>query len=328
MKIKSFRQPPIFGKMHFKVTDWDINGRKPYLNISDLSKKYKNIILQVDGGGIKGLMDAYAMYVIEENTGSIHNSVNTYYGTSTGAIIAAMIANGMSARDILRFYIEEGPNIFHENFLGGLIDKPVFNPDKLMAMLNQMLGDLTFKQLLEQKGKHLTIITVEAQNRETWFCTPESRPDMRIADAVMGSTSVPIIFPPHECKEGVFYDGFLGNFASAAAEAADNAFDIHKWKAEDFILLSFGTGTYYPNYSISKIKSMNKLENAKWMMSSLVNGMVQYQVSLCEEMIIERNLNFCRWDIKLPEILDMTDDNTDNIPRLLELVENYSIQCI
>lgn len=70
-------------------------------------------ILCIDGGGIKGVFPASFLATVED---TIEDQIADYFdliaGTSTGGIIALGLGLGMSARDILRFYEDEGPKIF------------------------------------------------------------------------------------------------------------------------------------------------------------------------------------------------------------------------
>jgi patatin-like phospholipase/acyl hydrolase len=324
MQVKSYRPFP-FDKLFFKITSWDISPFQPFLNLKELKKKYKHLVLQIDGGGIKGLMDAFALHVINEKTGNLHKAVDHYYGTSTGAILSSQLAMGLSPKEVLRFYIEEGPNVFNQNFCFGGLNGSVYNPKRLYQLLKQKMGDLTFLELYQQKKKHLTIATVEATQRKTWFCHYQTTPNMKILDAVMGSVSVPIIFPPWECKEGMFYDGFVGALASLAEKACDDALNVNKWKAKDFKLLSFGTGAYHPILTRKKVKSMNKLQNLNWMLLAIMEAMITNQIEELDELKKLHRLEYARWDIKLPESLELTDNDTNNIGKLLDLVQERSL---
>ena len=108
-----------FFKKYFKVQEWTPKS-KPVLNVKNLKKNYKKNILELTGGGVKGVLTAYNLYSIEYHTkGKIFNIFNTFYGTSTGAVIAAGINFGISTKELLKFYIEAPTNIFKKISLGG-----------------------------------------------------------------------------------------------------------------------------------------------------------------------------------------------------------------
>ena len=72
-------------------------------------------ILSIDGGGIKGVLAAAFLETVEEATGKrVAEHFDLIAGTSTGGIIALGLGLGMSAREIVQFYVDEGPGIFDQ----------------------------------------------------------------------------------------------------------------------------------------------------------------------------------------------------------------------
>jgi len=70
-------------------------------------------ILTVDGGGLKGTIPAAFLAALEDHIDRpLHEYFDLIVGTSTGGIIAAGLAMGMKARDILAIYERDGPHIF------------------------------------------------------------------------------------------------------------------------------------------------------------------------------------------------------------------------
>jgi patatin-like phospholipase/acyl hydrolase len=90
-----------------------MNGMAEVYILEKKMHKNKRRILALDGGGIKGVFAAAFLEAIEENTGKcIADHFDLIAGTSTGGIIALGLGLGMSAREILQFYVNEGPRIF------------------------------------------------------------------------------------------------------------------------------------------------------------------------------------------------------------------------
>jgi patatin-like phospholipase/acyl hydrolase len=78
-------------------------------------------ILSLDGGGIKGLFSAAVLAFLEEDHGShIADYFDLIVGTSTGGIIALALGMGMRPREIVRFYVQKGSNIFAAKPLSGI----------------------------------------------------------------------------------------------------------------------------------------------------------------------------------------------------------------
>ncbi|MEO0969847.1 MAG: patatin-like phospholipase family protein, partial [Cyanobacteria bacterium J06639_18] len=70
-------------------------------------------ILSLDGGGIRGIVTAQILSLIEKQ---IDQPLNEYFdliaGTSTGSILAAAIATGIRSEKIVEFYRENSSLIF------------------------------------------------------------------------------------------------------------------------------------------------------------------------------------------------------------------------
>lgn len=74
-------------------------------------------ILSLDGGGIKGLFSAAVLAKLEDDLDvSIVDHFDLIVGTSTGGLIALGLGMGMKPRELVRFYVESGPNIFQRSF--------------------------------------------------------------------------------------------------------------------------------------------------------------------------------------------------------------------
>lgn len=72
-------------------------------------------ILSIDGGGIRGVVAAKLLQQIEEEYlqgSSLHDSFDMFVGTSTGAVIAAAIANNQSIDNVIDLYKDRNPELF------------------------------------------------------------------------------------------------------------------------------------------------------------------------------------------------------------------------
>src|SRR5271169_4334154 len=78
------------------------------------------IVLQIDGGGIRGITPAVVLAKLEsdirakysEPTLKLRDKLNLCCGTSTGAIMAGMVCAGVDANDIKNFYTSNGVCLF------------------------------------------------------------------------------------------------------------------------------------------------------------------------------------------------------------------------
>src|SRR5262245_53908086 len=105
-------------------------------------------ILSLDGGGIKGLFSAAVLAAIEED---LKINVVDYFdlmaGTSTGGIIAIGLGLGMKPREIVEFYLREGPKIFPRRWGLNWLQHwgyRKFSPKPLIAALQSCFKDKRF----------------------------------------------------------------------------------------------------------------------------------------------------------------------------------------
>src|SRR5215510_2480652 len=97
----------------------------PLENRYKTSKRPRKL-LALDGGGIRGVLTLQVLIRMEdllrEQSGQgdnfrLCNFFDYIGGTSTGAIIAAGLARGMSARELSDFYMKAGPAMFDKSFI-------------------------------------------------------------------------------------------------------------------------------------------------------------------------------------------------------------------
>ncbi len=75
----------------------------------------KNLAIAIDGGGIRGVIVTGALSMLEAQLGEpLHGRARLYAGTSTGSIISAALAAGLSASKIHELYLQLGDKIFRE----------------------------------------------------------------------------------------------------------------------------------------------------------------------------------------------------------------------
>lgn len=163
-------------------------------------------ILALDGGGIRGLYSAAVLAKLEEKCGvNITDHFDLITGTSTGGIIAIGLGLGLRPREIVSFYVNEGPKIFN-NHLGWnsilRIFRPKYNVEPLEMALqaDNCLGD----KLFGASKKRLVIPSYNLSNNQVrLFRTPHHAslttdwkiPAWKIA---MATSAAPTYFPASE----------------------------------------------------------------------------------------------------------------------------------
>ena len=115
-----------------------------------LDKTGSRKLLACDGGGIRGIISIEILAGIEselrkssENPKLVLADYFDYVaGTSTGAIIATLIALGHSADEIRDFYLRSGAEMFHKARLWERF-RTKFESDNLSDMLRDVIGEDT-----------------------------------------------------------------------------------------------------------------------------------------------------------------------------------------
>jgi predicted acylesterase/phospholipase RssA len=103
-------------------------------------------VLSLDGGGAKGF---YTLGVLKEIEGVVkcplYQSFDIIFGTSTGSIIAALLALGYEADEILALYRTHLPAVMKAK-------KPNIKTAALKELAKQVYGDKTFSEVLTGVG--------------------------------------------------------------------------------------------------------------------------------------------------------------------------------
>src|SRR4029453_1173378 len=112
-----------------------------------LAKSGPRKLLALDGGGIRGIISIEILAGVESelrtSSGNPKLVLADYFdyvaGTSTGAIIATLIALGHSSDEIRDFYLRSGAEMFHKARLWERF-RTKFEDDKLSQMLRDVIG--------------------------------------------------------------------------------------------------------------------------------------------------------------------------------------------
>ena len=98
-------------------------------------------VLTLDGGGAKGFYTLGVLKEIEAMIGCpLHQKFDLVFGTSTGAIIAALIALGHSVDSILELYRKHVPTVMSQKTAPA-------RSTALKKLASEVFGDATFKDV-------------------------------------------------------------------------------------------------------------------------------------------------------------------------------------
>ena len=200
-------------------------------------------LLALDGGGIRGVLTLQVLIRMEDllraQSGQgedfrLCNFFDYIAGTSTGAVIAAGLALGMSARKLSEFYMKTGPAMFDKSFILFRL-RHLYESQPLAEELKKTFGEHT--NLFPESLKCLLlVVTRNVSTDSPWPISSNplakyndpSRPDCNLCiplwQLVRASTAAPIYFAPEvlqwdrndPSKTFVFEDGGLTPYNNPA----------------------------------------------------------------------------------------------------------------
>ena len=158
-------------------------------------------ILSLDGGGIKGLFSAAVLAAIEDDEKiNITDHFDLIAGTSTGGIIALGLGLGMRPKEIVEFYVSEGPKIFSK-YYGAKWFKQWFLHKFSSVPLENALKKCFQEKTLGDSIKPLVIPSYNMGENDVYlFRTPHSerlRRDYKVPawKVAMSTSAAPTYFP-------------------------------------------------------------------------------------------------------------------------------------
>lgn len=275
----------------------------------------KNVAIAIDGGGIKGIIVTRALSILEDHLGQgVHQIFRLATGTSTGSIISAGIASGLSAERMFKLYCDLGEVVFHKSWRSHLWPLTRFRYPSLPLKdaLQEAIGDNTIGQFWQiHPPTDIVITTFDLLENRTRFIKPwkEAYQNWAVTKAVLASCSVPTFFP---AVDGRFVDGGIGAYANPCYLAAYELLFCLGWQLSETTLISLGTGRSPHSYDPQKAKQLWAWQWIAPLLDAFLQSADDQQVHLVTTFFQE--LDFRRFQIDLQQPIDM--DETNQISRL------------
>ncbi|HPL15908.1 MAG TPA: CBASS cGAMP-activated phospholipase [Spirochaetota bacterium] len=282
-------------------------------------KKNKSfLILSIDGGGIRGIYPAYILKRIQDEYKISFNShFDLIIGTSTGSIIAALLAVGISAVEITKFYENEGYKIFKKakrSFMG--FYKSKYDNLFFKSLLSEKLGNLTLGDITKTK---LLIPSTDISNGTIHVLKSSYSKDfvrdnkVLLSEAILASCSAPLYFNPSFIDVYLLADGGLwaNNPSLVGYTEAITRLNINPVNVKVF---SIGTGIGKKYYDPAKINMKWGFLNG-WHGSKLIDMILNLQ-SINVDNTLELILKNKYYRINFEENSELTLDDISIIPTL------------
>ncbi|MEM9143957.1 MAG: patatin-like phospholipase family protein [Bacteroidota bacterium] len=156
---------------------------------------HKSVGLVLSGGGVRGMAHIGLIRAMEK----VGLSAQMVSGSSVGALVGALYANGNSVEDMLSFF-KETP-LFKYNFF--TIAKPGFiDTDRYVDIFKGYFPQDRFEAL----ERELHVVTTNLQRgQQEFFC---KGPLIRV---LLASAALPPVFSPVELKGELYADGGIMN---------------------------------------------------------------------------------------------------------------------
>jgi len=178
---------------------------------------YRNLVFE--GGGVKGLAYAGALEVLDEV--GIMGQIERVGGASAGAITATLIALGYTAAEIKSTIMALDFKKFEDGGLTGLerlvMHYGWFKGDFFLNFIEgQIAGKTgnprsTFGEVRRPAFRDLYVVGTELTQQLSVVFSPDTTPDIAIADAVRISMSIPFFFAARTIGDNAYCDGGVLN---------------------------------------------------------------------------------------------------------------------
>ena len=236
--------------------------------------------LSINGGGIRGIIPCSVLASLEQQTGKLTREIFSYVaGTSTGALLAAGIAAGIPARELLAVYTTRSNEVFTPTGLVAnakrVVDGYMYDPANLQKVLTGIFGSAAAWKINDCPIG--ICIPATAVNGHDWFFVRDGVRNagttgaVKLIDAAVASACAPTYFdrwPLTVAGQALaFFDGGTGGLANPSYQACVEMFEYDSFVAAQTRLVSLGTG-FYPG---SDTPPRGLIATVSWATDTLVD---------------------------------------------------------
>ncbi|HLI86352.1 MAG TPA: patatin-like phospholipase family protein [Bryobacteraceae bacterium] len=289
--------------------------------MSEISARRR--LLSIDGGGIRGIIPAATLVALEQQTGRpVRECFDLLAGTSTGALIAAALAAGLPATQILNIYTQRSGEIFTPPKVISdpkrLVDGFMYNPHNIGKVLASEFGAAAGWTLNDSPVR--VLLTAKGIDTHPWYFVRDNPKNAQttgalgLIDCAVASAAAPTYFSPWtidiDGKPTVLVDGGVGVTGNPVYQACVEAFYYDDFTPAETSVVSLGTGFFPRGSAVPK----GFLGWVGWTIDTLLDAPEDQQTEL-----VNRHFPgiLQRFDWELPHAIDMAD--TSAIPELLAL---------
>jgi patatin-like phospholipase/acyl hydrolase len=282
-------------------------------------------ILSITGGGIRGIIPCCVLVELERYTGKLTRECFDFVaGTSTGALLAAAVAAGIPAKQVLRIYTERAKEIFTPG--------PTLSAG-LMLSRGYRYDSTNIARVLESEFREAAgwvlndspirlLLTAMHVSGHPWYFVKDGPKNSQVTgtcgliDCAVASACAPTYFSPWYVHPGAIpigwcYDGGVGVTGNPVYQACVEAILYDDFTRGETQVLSLGTG-FYPAHQVNPPRGF--LSTLSWAIDTLTSAPMDEQTQLVDRHYPGMQKHF-NWE--LPQPIVMADLNS--IPALLEV---------
>jgi patatin-like phospholipase/acyl hydrolase len=237
--------------------------------------------LSINGGGIRGIIPCSVLAALEQRTGKLTRDLFAYVsGTSTGALLAAAVAAGVPAGDLLAVYTTRSQEVFTPSGVIGEAKRVatgfMYDPRRLHCVLTSVFGKAAGWAVNDCPVG--ICIPATAANGHNWYFVRDGARNagttgsVKLIDAAVASACAPTYF---DCwpvrvqgKPLWFFDGGSGGVANPSYEACAEMFEYDQFMPAEIRMVCLGTG-FYKN---SDVPPKGLLDLVCWVTDTLVDS--------------------------------------------------------
>ena len=177
----------------------------------------KNLVFS--GSGSKIFMHiGFVKYLVENN---MFKSVDTFIGTSGGAIVSLLLSINYDIDTLTELFIklkyEQLEKIDSDSILNFFdtygIDSGENMERALRIMVKNKIGKsyITFKELYEETKNNLVICSTNLQRHQEVYFDKTNYPNLDVIEASLMSMAIPLLYTPRSYNDELYVDGGLLN---------------------------------------------------------------------------------------------------------------------